>query len=116
MLTLTGTLLAGKYRVGQRLGVGGMGEVYEGVQEDLGRKVAIKVMSGPMANDPQLLARFQLEAKAVAALGPPHIVAVPVSQATPNEPPFIVMERLVGESLGELLEREPMVEPMRACR
>ena len=116
MLTLTGTLLAGKYRVGNRLGGGGMGEVYEGVQEDLGRKVAIKVMSGPMANDPQLLARFQLEAKAVAALGHPHIVAVTDFQDNPNEPPFIVMERLVGESLGELLEREPMVEPARACR
>jgi len=116
VLTLTGTLLAGKYRVGNRLGGGGMGEVYEGVQEDLGRKVAIKVMSGPMANDPQLLARFQLEAKAVAALGHPHIVAVTDFQDNPNEPPFIVMERLVGESLGELLEREPMVEPGRACR
>jgi serine/threonine protein kinase len=116
VLTLTGTLLAGKYRVGNRLGGGGMGEVYEGVQEDLGRKVAIKVMSGPMANDPQLLARFQLEAKAVAALGHPHIVAVTDFQDNPNEPPFIVMERLVGESLGELLEREPMVDPTRAVR
>ena len=116
MLTLTGTLLAGKYRVGNRLGGGGMGEVYEGIQEDLGRKVAIKVMSGPMANDPQLLARFQLEAKAVAALGHPHIVAVTDFQDNQGEPPFIVMERLVGESLGELLEREPMVEPARACR
>jgi serine/threonine-protein kinase len=116
VLTLTGTLLAGKYRVGNRLGGGGMGEVYEGVQEDLGRKVAIKVMSGPMANDPQLLARFQLEAKAVAALGHPHIVAVTDFQDNPGEPPFIVMERLVGESLGELLEREPMVDPARTCR
>jgi serine/threonine protein kinase len=116
VLTLTGTLLAKKYRVGNRLGGGGMGEVYEGIQEDLGRRVAIKVMSGPMANDPQLLARFQLEAKAVAALGHPHIVAVTDFQDNPGEPPFIVMERLVGESLGELLEREPMVEPVRAVR
>jgi serine/threonine protein kinase len=116
VLTLTGTLLAGKYRVGNRLGGGGMGEVYEGIQEDLGRKVAIKVMSGPMANDPQLLARFQLEAKAVAALGHPHIVAVTDFQDNPNEPPFIVMERLIGESLGELLEREPMVDPARTAR
>jgi serine/threonine-protein kinase len=116
VLTLTGTLLAGKYRVGNRLGGGGMGEVYEGIQEDLGRKVAIKVMSGPMANDPQLLARFQLEAKAVAALGHPHIVAVTDFQDNQGEPPFIVMERLVGESLGELLEREPMVDPTRAVR
>ncbi|HEY2368833.1 MAG TPA: protein kinase, partial [Polyangiaceae bacterium] len=95
---------------------GGMGEVYEGIQEDLGRKVAIKVMSGPMANDPQLLARFQLEAKAVAALGHPHIVAVTDFQDNQGEPPFIVMERLVGESLGELLEREPMVDATRAVR
>ena len=102
MLTLTGTLLAGKYRVGARLGGGGMGEVYEAVQEDLGRRVAIKVMSGPMANEPSLLERFQREARAVAALGHPHIVQVTDFQDNPGEPPFFVMERLVGESLGEL--------------
>ena len=116
VLTLTGSLLAGKYRVGGRLGGGGMGEVYEAVQEGLGRRVAIKVMSGPMASDPQLLERFQREARAVAALGHPHIVAVTDFQDNPGEPPFLVMERLVGESLGELLEREPMIDPLRACR
>ncbi|HEY1954132.1 MAG TPA: protein kinase [Polyangiaceae bacterium] len=116
MLTLTGQVLAGKYRVGARLGGGGMGEVYEAVQEGLGRRVAIKVMSGPMASDPQLLERFQREARAVAALGHPHIVQVTDFQDNPGEPPFLVMERLIGESLGELLERQPMVEPMRACR
>ncbi len=116
VLTLTGTLLAAKYRVGARLGSGGMGEVYEAIQEDLGRRVAIKVMSGPMASDPQLLQRFQREARAVAALGHPHIVAVTDFQDNPGEPPFLVMERLVGESLGDLLEREPMIEPHRACR
>jgi serine/threonine protein kinase len=116
VLTLTGTLLAGKYRVRGRLGSGGMGEVYEAVQEDLGRRVAIKVMSGPMASDPQLLERFQREARAVAALGHPHIVAVTDFQDNPGEPPFLVMERLVGESLGDILERDPMIEPKRACR
>jgi serine/threonine protein kinase len=116
MLTLTGQLLAGKYRVGDRLGSGGMGEVYEAVQEGLGRRVAVKVMSGPMASDPQLLERFQREARAVAALGHPHIVQVTDFQDNPGEPPFLVMERLIGESLGDLLEREPMVTPPRACR
>jgi len=116
VLTLTGQVLAGKYRVGARLGGGGMGEVYEAVQEGLGRRVAIKVMSGPMASDPQLLERFQREARAVAALGHPHIVQVTDFQDNPGEPPFLVMERLVGESLGELLERQPMLDPQRACR
>ncbi len=116
MLTLSGVLLAGKYRVGARLGGGGMGEVYEAIQEGLGRRVAVKVMSGPMANDPQLLERFQREARAVAALGHPHIVSVTDFQDNPGEPPFLVMERLIGDSLGDLLEREPMIEPMRACR
>ncbi len=116
MLTLTGQLLAGKYRVGARLGHGGMGEVYEAVQEDLGRRVAIKVMSGPMASDPQLLERFQREARAVAALGHPHIVAVTDFQDNPGEPPFLVMERLFGQTLGGLLEQAPMVGPERACR
>ena len=116
MLTLTGTLLAGKYRVGARLGSGGMGEVYEATQEDLGRRVAIKVMSGPMATDPSLLERFQREARAVAALGHPHIVQVTDFQDNPGEPPFLVMERLVGEAFGDLLERVHYVEPPRVAR
>jgi serine/threonine-protein kinase len=93
-----------------------MGEVYEAVQEDLGRRVAIKVMSGPFANDPDLLQRFQREARAVAALGHPHIVAVTDFQDNPGEPPFFVMERLVGESLGERLERERSIEGTKIAR
>ena len=73
-------------------------------------------MSGAMASDPTLLERFQREARAVAALGHPHIVAVTDFQDNPGEPPFLVMERLVGESLGDLLEHDPMIDPMRACR
>ncbi|CAN5550630.1 hypothetical protein BH09MYX1_BH09MYX1_38060 [soil metagenome] len=116
MLTLSGQLLARKYRVGVRLGVGGMGEVYEAIQEDLGRRVAVKVMSGPFANDADLLQRFQREARAVAALGHPHIVAVTDFQDNPGEPPFFVMERLVGESLGDRLERERSIDAMRIAR
>ncbi len=116
MLTLSGQLLAGRYRVGARLGGGGMGEVYEAIQEDLGRRVAIKVMSGPFANDPDLLQRFQREARAVAALGHPHIVSVTDFQDNPGEPPFFVMERLVGESLGDRLERDRSVEGTRIAR
>ncbi len=116
MLTLTGQLLAGRYRVGARLGGGGMGEVYEATQEDLGRRVAIKVMSGPFAHDPDLIQRFQREARAVAALGHPHIVGVTDFQDNPGEPPFFVMERLVGESLGDRLARDRSVEAMRLAR
>jgi serine/threonine-protein kinase len=102
--------------VGARLGGGGMGEVFEAVQEDLGRRVAIKVMSGPFAHEPTLIERFQREARAVAALGHPHIVQVTDFQNNPGEPPFFVMERLVGESLGERIERSGPLDPDRIGR
>jgi CheY-like chemotaxis protein/tRNA A-37 threonylcarbamoyl transferase component Bud32 len=104
MENLTGTLLAGRYRIGARLGSGGMGAVYEAVREDLAKMpVAIKVLHPSLATDIDVLRRFQREAHTVAALDHPNIVRIVDFHMLPDEPAFLVMERLHGLSLSDSL-------------
>ena len=111
---LSGTLLGGRYRLRSLLGRGGMGSVYAAVQEDLGRSVAVKILDPLLACDPGQLERFRREALASAALGHPNIVQVTdFSAPTNTQPPFLVMELLAGQSLGQLLDRESVVAPQR---
>lgn len=98
--------MGGAYRVGQLLGEGSMGSVYEGVQESLGRKVAIKVLKTRGQLSQATLARFAREAHAAAELGHPNIVQVTDFQSREGEPPFLIMERLVGRSLREVIAQE----------
>src|SRR5450755_3757161 len=110
-----GTLLGGRYRVGALLGSGGMGSVYEGVQEGLNRKVALKVLHGHLAGDKSLMERFKREAHSIATLGHPNVVQVSDFQNNEGEPPFIVMELLQGESLSTLLKRQPQLPQERVA-
>lgn len=107
-----GALLDGRYRVGARIATGGTSTVYRGVDERLDRPVALKVMDLRYAGDQQFLTRFQLEARAVARLKDPGLVAVyDQGFGTPRDPgqPFLVMELVEGGTLRELLnERGPM--------
>ena len=64
------------YRITAKLGEGGMGEVYRATDTKLGREVAIKVLPASFRRDPQSLARFEREAKALAALNYPHIAGI----------------------------------------
>jgi len=113
---LSGTLVGGRYRLRALLGRGGMGTVYAAVQEDLGRNVAVKILDPLLAGDPGQLERFRREALASAALGHPNIVQVTdFSAPTNHEPPFLVMELLSGQSLGQLLDRESVVSPQRVA-
>lgn len=109
---LEGALLDGRYRLGNRIATGGTSTVYRGLDERLDRPVAIKVMDLRYAGDQQFLARFQLEARAVAQLKDPGLVAVyDQGFGTPQDPgqPFLVMELIEGGTLRELLnERGPM--------
>ena len=95
----------GPYEIIAPLGAGGMGEVYRARDTRLGREVAIKIIAGRVAQDPQSLRRFEQEAKAVAALSHPNILAIH-DFTTENGISFAVMELLRGESLSERLGRE----------
>lgn len=116
MRSLTGALLGGTYRVGECLGQGGMGAVYEAVHEGLGRRVAIKVLLDQGQIGAEALTRFQREAMAAAQLGHPNIIQVTDFRSNPGEPPFIVMERLEGESMEHAIRREGRLAPARVSR
>ena len=105
---LISVILDGRYRVDAPIASGGMSRVYRGLDVRLDRPVAIKVMDSRYAGDRQFLTRFQLEARAVARLKDPGLVAV-YDQGIDNRYPFLVMELVEGGTLRELLaERGPM--------
>ncbi|MGV0992478.1 MAG: protein kinase domain-containing protein [Mycobacterium sp.] len=105
---LVGALLDGRYRVDTPIATGGMSTVYRGLDVRLDRPVALKVMDARYAGDRQFLARFHREARAVAGLKDPGLVAI-YDQGNDATHPFLVMELIEGGTLRELLrERGPM--------
>ncbi|GAB90416.1 protein kinase domain-containing protein [Gordonia rhizosphera] len=106
--TLLGSTLEGRYRIDAPIARGGMSAVYVGADLRLGRAVAIKVMDARYSGDPSFLRRFEFEARAVAGLKHPGLVAV-YDQGIDDGVAFLVMELVEGGSLRELLrERGPM--------
>jgi serine/threonine protein kinase, bacterial len=105
---LEGALLDGRYLVECKIASGGTSTVYRGVDVRLDRPVAVKVMDARYAGDEQFLTRFRLEARTVARLKNPGLVAV-YDQGIDGRHPFLVMELIEGGTLRELLgERGPM--------
>lgn len=105
---LVGIVLDGRYRVDTLIATGGMSAVYRGLDLRLDRPVACKIMDSRYAGDQQFLTRFQREARAVARLKDPGLVAV-YDQGLDSQHPFLVMELIEGGTLRELLrERGPM--------
>ena len=94
----------GVYELGPLLGAGGMGEVYAAFDPRLKRDVAIKVVPSALAEDPMRLERLEREARATAALNHPNILAV-YDIGTHDGVPFVVMERVPGETLAQRLKR-----------
>jgi eukaryotic-like serine/threonine-protein kinase len=94
-----------RYRIGERIGAGGMGEVFAAEHVDLGRKVALKVLYAERSNDPAVVQRFKLEARSIAKLKHPNLVEVYDLGSTEDGRLFYAMERLEGETLRELLNR-----------
>jgi len=105
---LTGSLLAGRYRLGAAIGAGGMATVYRAHDQDLNREVAIKVLKPALVADATATARFTSEAQTQATLNVPGVPAVHdigKSQGTP----FFVMELLEGQDLKAALQAgEPL--------
>lgn len=105
---LLGATLDGRYRIESRIATGGMSTVYRGLDLRLDRPVALKVMDARYSGDHQFLTRFQREARAIARLKHPGLVAI-YDQGNDATHPFLVMELVDGGTLRELLrERGPM--------
>jgi len=97
-----GTML-GPYRLGARIGEGAMGVVYQAQDPRLGRTVAIKLLPPSFANDAERLRRFEQEARTLAALNHPNLVAIYDIGRDQADVPYLVMELLQGETLRERL-------------
>jgi serine/threonine protein kinase/tetratricopeptide (TPR) repeat protein len=96
------------YRILEQLGEGGMGVVYLAEDILLGRRVAIKTLHSRTGHDPQFRARFLREARAVSTLSHPHIATIYDYGETEDGEPYIVMELIKGETLGELMLTEKL--------
>jgi beta-lactam-binding protein with PASTA domain/predicted Ser/Thr protein kinase len=100
--TLSGTLFANRYRVTRKIGGGGMADVYLAEDQELGRRVAIKILHGRYANDEQFVERFRREATHAARLSHPNIVSI-FDRGETDGSYFIVMEYVEGRTLKELI-------------
>ena len=113
----SGTKL-GSYEITGAIGAGGMGEVYQAHDTRLGRDVTIKVLPEAFAQDPERLARFQREAKMLAALNHPNIATIyGLEQSGATN--YLVMELVSGENLAERIKREgafPIEEALAIAR
>lgn len=109
-MTLASGTKLGQYEVVGPLGAGSMGEVYRARDTRLNREVAIKVLPALLSADSDRLRRFEVEAKAAAALNHPNILSV-YQMGTHDGVPYLVSELLEGKTLGESLRRGPL--PLR---
>jgi Tfp pilus assembly protein PilF len=105
------------YEIVRLLGRGGMGEVYEAVDVDLGRRVALKFIAPELAAEPEAFRRFEREARLAAALNHPHIATLYAFERDAGRP-FIAMELMSGKSLRARISAGPMppAEALRIAR
>src|SRR5882757_984727 len=106
-MTLAAGTKLGPYEIQSPLGAGGMGEVYRARDTRLGRDVALKILPESLTRDNDRLHRFEQEARAVAALNHPNILAI-FDIGQHNGSPFLVSELLEGETLRESLDGGPL--------
>jgi serine/threonine-protein kinase len=110
-----GTILGGRYRLAELLGEGGMATVYRGVDTQLGRDVAIKLLRPEYLRDPDFSSRFRQEAQNAASLNHPNVVSV-FDYGEDPDGPYIVMEFVDGEDLATILRRNGSLPPPQAAR
>jgi serine/threonine protein kinase len=113
-LALTPGARLGIYEIIASIGVGGMGEVYRATDTTLGRQVAIKILPDAFASDPDRLARFEREAKTLAALNHPHIAAIYGFEKSAGMH-ALVMELVEGPTLADRITQD-RIPLMKRCR
>src|SRR5262245_59992827 len=106
-------LVGGRYRLERSLGNGGMGEVFVATDTTLGRRVALKRLSPTLTDDEASRSRFFREARALARINSPNVVAV--FDAAGDGDPFLVMELIEGTTLRDELRRAHRLRPERAA-
>jgi serine/threonine-protein kinase len=111
-----GQLLDGRYKLVREIASGGMSIVYEATHVKIGRTVAIKVLHRDMAGDPEVVARFLNEARAVGTFGHPNIVASTDFGELPGHVPYLVLEYLQGHTLAEEIRTNGPLPVRRATR
>jgi eukaryotic-like serine/threonine-protein kinase len=104
-------ILAGRFRLTEKLGQGGMGSVWRAEDQSLGTEVAVKLIDPSIADNPEAVVRFKREARAAAALRSAHVVQILDCGVDANTP-YIAMELLVGESLADRLRRVGNLTPL----
>lgn len=109
------TVLAGKYVIVRLLESGGMGDVYDAFQKDLSRAVAIKLLRADVVGEQATFLRFRREAEAAASLGHPNIIQILDFRNDDGAQPMLVMEKLEGRSLRDLLAEARTLAPPRAA-
>jgi beta-lactam-binding protein with PASTA domain/predicted Ser/Thr protein kinase len=107
------TLVDGRYKVVSRLGAGGMADVFLAEDQQLGRKVALKLLYRRFAEDPDFVERFRREAHAAAGLQHPNVVGV-YDRGEYDGTYYIAMEYLPGRTLKQLIREEAPLDPIRA--
>ncbi len=110
------TFCAGRYQIWRRVADGGMGRVYQALDKQEGRSVALKILHPEVATDPVAVERFKREFESSASLPHDHIVDVLAFEKTEDNSYALVMEYLEGEELRTLLKREKVVRPERVIR
>jgi serine/threonine-protein kinase len=108
-----GALVDGRYRIRGRVASGGMATVYTATDERLERTVAVKIIHPGQADDPRFVERFSWEAKTIARLTHPNVVAV-YDQGTHDGLPYLVMEYVRGRTLRDMLTDERRLDPIEA--
>jgi serine/threonine-protein kinase len=104
----------GPYRLGRRIGSGGMASVFEATHDQLGKTVALKVLHPHVADEPRAVARFLREGQAAARIRHPHAVSVIDAGVGAEGTPYLVMELEQGETLASLLRTFGVLEPGQA--
>lgn len=102
--------LSRRYKIGDLLGVGGMGTVYKAYDNNLKKNFAVKILQADLAQDPLAFKRFEQEATAASKLTHPNIVAVYDFGVSPNGSPYIIMDYIGGNGLDDLLQSQVYVD------
>src|SRR5262245_49965024 len=116
-MPLTAGARLGPYEILAAIGAGGMGEVYRAHDTKLGRDVAIKILPRVFTSDPERLARFEREARMLAALNHPHIGAI-YGLEDADGVRALVLELIEGETLADRIQRRrlPVTEALTVAR